>query len=62
MCDMLYKPITCRFDVQIEGAMKKLQNFDAALFLDTEDGSTDVVPIILYGPYLILGVFGSCMF
>ena len=28
----------------------------------TEDGSTDVVPQILYGQYLILGVFGSCMF
>ena len=28
----------------------------------TEDGSTDVVPQILYDPYLILGVFGSCMF
>ena len=28
----------------------------------TKDGSTDVVPQILYGPYLILGVFGSCMF
>ena len=28
----------------------------------TEDGSTDVVPPNLYGPYLILGVFGSCMF
>ena len=29
---------------------------------NTEDGSTDVVPQILYGPNLILGVFGSCMF
>ena len=33
-----------------------------ALDRGTEDGSTDVVPQILYGPYLILGVFGSCMF
>jgi hypothetical protein len=28
----------------------------------TEDGSTDAVPQILYGQYLILGGFGSCMF
>ena len=28
--------ITCRFDVRIEGAMKKLQYFDVALFVDTE--------------------------
>ena len=29
---------------------------------DTEDGSMDAVPQILYGQYLILGVFGSYMF
>ena len=28
----------------------------------TEDGSTNAVLQILYGPYLILGVFGSYMF
>ena len=28
----------------------------------TEDGSTDTVPQILYGQYLILGGFGSCIF
>ena len=28
----------------------------------TEDGSTDTVPRIFYGQYLILGVFGSYMF
>ena len=28
----------------------------------TEDGSTDTATQILYGPYLILGVFGSYMF
>ena len=28
----------------------------------TEDGSMDSVPQILYGQYLILGVFGSYMF
>ena len=32
------------------------------LLLTTEDGSMDAVPQILYGQYLILGVFGSCMF
>ena len=29
---------------------------------DTEDGSTEALLQILYGQYLILGVFGSCMF
>ena len=28
----------------------------------TEDGSTEALLQILYGQYLILGVFGSCMF
>ena len=28
----------------------------------TEDRSTEALLQILYGPYLILGVFGSCMF
>ena len=28
----------------------------------TEDGSMNTVPQILYGPFLILGVFGSYMF
>ena len=28
----------------------------------TEDGSTNAVLQILYGPYLILGVFGNYMF
>ena len=32
------------------------------LVVSTEDGSTDAVPQILYGQYLILGGFGSCMF
>ena len=29
---------------------------------NTEDRSTEAVPQILYGQYLILGGFGSCMF
>ena len=33
-----------------------------SLAMLTEDGSTDAVPQILYGQYLILGGFGSCMF
>ena len=28
----------------------------------TEDGSVNAVPQILYGQYLILGIFGSCLF
>ena len=30
--------------------------------ITTEDGSTEALLQILYGQYLILGVFGSCMF
>ena len=32
------------------------------IFKTTEDGSMNAVPRVLYGPYLILGVFGSYMF
>ena len=31
-------------------------------YVNTEDGSMNAVPQILYGPNLILGAFGSCMF
>ena len=30
--------------------------------ISTEDGSMNAVPRILYGPFLILGAFGSYMF
>ena len=44
--------------------MAKLRHYEDSnqMMSVTEDGSTDVVPQIRYGPYLILGVFGSCMF
>ena len=32
------------------------------LFIGTKDGSVNAHPQILYGQYLILGAFGSCMF
>ena len=50
------------------GAMEKvkpnIQNSTRPnrLLTYTEDGSTEALLQILYGQYLILGVFGSCMF
>ena len=37
-------------------------NLKKALIIITEDGSTEALLQILYGQYLILGEFGSCMF
>ena len=36
--------------------------FTFSMVWTTEDGSVNAVPQILYGQFLILGVFGSCMF
>ena len=47
---------------QIGGNATSNGSLFAAMYTTTEDGSTDVVPQILYVPYLILGVFGSRMF
>ena len=40
----------------------KKQDFWPRINVLTEDGSTEALLQILYGQYLILGVFGSCMF
>ena len=60
MCLLFFFCITTVFTILF--FCSSLYNKDTALNVSTEDGSTGVVPQILYGPYLILGVFGGYMF
>jgi hypothetical protein len=50
----------------LQGGISKEMTLDRTLFTTihilTEDGSTEALLQILYGQYLILGVFGSYMF
>ena len=49
-------------DLQSSNKKYIVMNLQSSVVSTTEDGSTDAVPQILYGQYLILGGFGSCMF
>ena len=50
------------FQLTSDAMRKKLQEHAYLIHITTEDGTMDTVPQIIYGQYLILGVFGSYVF